>query len=88
MEEAENRSLCKRCLLREAGDSAAYTTVKEYMEKLPDSLRVEKSIYEKRLSICKECENLLSGTCLKCGCYVEIRAAAKTGGCPLKKAKW
>lgn len=41
--------------------------------------------YERRLSICKECEKLNAGTCDACGCYVELRAASKMVHCPYKK---
>lgn len=41
--------------------------------------------YQRRLSICKECEKLLSGMCRMCGCYVEMRAAIALRDCPGKK---
>ena len=41
--------------------------------------------YEKRLSVCQQCEKLNAGTCMACGCYVELRAAAKISRCPNKK---
>ena len=41
--------------------------------------------YEKRLAVCGTCEKLNAGTCMSCGCYVEIRAAAKVSKCPNKK---
>ena len=36
-------------------------------------------------NICKECDKLNAGTCLSCGCYVEIRAAMKQSKCPNRK---
>lgn len=81
--------LCKKCLLLEAGEKAAYQTVNDYLSTLDDKLKAEKSLYEYRLSICRECEFLISGMCLKCGCYVEIRAALKDKKCPdYNNRKW
>ena len=34
------------------------------------------SLRESRLSVCQDCEKLNAGTCMACGCYVELRAAA------------
>ena len=50
----------------------------------PRSMTPEEE-YERRLSICKECEKLLSGMCRMCGCYVEMRAAIALRDCPGKK---
>ncbi|CBK74094.1 hypothetical protein CIY_12720 [Butyrivibrio fibrisolvens 16/4] len=41
--------------------------------------------YEARLLVCRQCEKLNAGTCMSCGCYVELRAAAKISRCPNKK---
>ena len=48
-------------------------------------LNVSDEEYERRLAICKECEKLNEGTCLACGCYVELRAAAKAAHCSHRK---
>ena len=55
------------------------------LEALPKEDLIEKEICEERLKICSSCERLNSGTCLACGCYVELRAALKKGKCPYKK---
>jgi len=73
---------CKRCLLFEAGEKKSYETVQDYISNLSDELKVSSDIYKNRLSICKTCDNLISGMCLKCGCYVEIRAILKNKNCP------
>lgn len=57
----------------------------KYREAIKKADRVASEEYERRLSICKECEHLNSGTCGACGCYVELRALAKAGKCPHKK---
>lgn len=74
--------ICKKCLLLEAGENAAYKTVKDYLANLDESLKADEELYGKRLLLCKECDNLISGMCRKCGCYVEIRAALKNKECP------
>lgn len=72
---------CKRCLLLEAGENKSYTTVREYLDILDDSLKADDKTYKSRLDECKKCDFLISGMCLKCGCYVEIRAALKDKHC-------
>ena len=77
---------CKRCLLRDLADSADILSQVEKTRKLmSDSEKAGDALYEKRLSICKECDKLIDATCLRCGCYVEIRALAKGASCPGKK---
>ena len=73
---------CKKCLLLEAGEKESYKSLKEYILTLDDSLKVSDELYAKRLEKCKRCENLISGMCLKCGCYVELRAALNNKHCP------
>ena len=77
---------CKRCLLK---DMAGMDDVRAQVEKTKTLMsadeRASDELYEKRLSQCKDCDNLLSATCLKCGCYVEIRALSAAAHCPAKK---
>lgn len=73
---------CKRCLLLESAEGAMLESIKERVEKLSPEERVSQELYEERLSQCKLCDNLISGMCLKCGCYVEFRAAFKNKRCP------
>lgn len=65
-----------------------YQSVKEYIDALPPEKKAESSEYERRIAICKVCENLADGMCVKCGCYVEARAAKKAADCPNEKDKW
>lgn len=77
---------CKRCLLREY-DEADYQNKIEHVLKLMDSSeKVRDTLYEERLQVCKQCDRLIQGTCLICGCYVELRAASRMGSCP--KGYW
>lgn len=80
---------CKKCLLLEAGENKSFETVRDYISNLDDELKVDDDIYISRLTLCKNCDNLISGMCLKCGCYVEIRAILKDKDCPdYNNRKW
>lgn len=83
------KPICKKCLLLEAGENAAYETVQAYLDNLDESLRVDDDLYHSRLSQCKDCEFLIAGMCRKCGCYAEIRAALKNKSCAdYNSRKW
>lgn len=80
---------CKRCLLLQSGDEDNHKLVQQYIAKIRHEEKCDDEAYVKRLEICKNCDNLISGTCLKCGCYVEFRAAFKKKHCPdAKNKKW
>ena len=76
---------CRRCLLSEMNDETGRQIIERGVNGISEKDRAEKKVYEERLSICRFCDKLLSGTCLSCGCYVEIRAAINQGRCPDKK---
>ncbi len=76
---------CKRCLLYEMADKAAYESVSHFIASIPDAERAEEGVYRSRLSVCKECDMLISGMCRKCGCYVEVRAYVINAECPAEK---
>jgi len=59
--------------------------VKKYTDILKPEDKAQKELYEKRLDICKQCDYLSDALCKACGCYVELRAAAKSSRCPYKK---
>ena len=46
---------------------------------------ISEEIESVRLGYCRQCDKINQGTCLACGCFVEIRAATKKGRCPYKK---
>ena len=80
---------CKRCLLHEAAEEDLLTDINERIAKLAARDRANGETYEKRLGACRECDNLISGICMKCGCYVEFRAAFSRAKCPdVKNRKW
>ena len=53
----------------------------QYVNSLDESERTDEKTAEKRLESCLNCDNLISGACQKCGCYVEIRARLKNSEC-------
>ena len=73
---------CRRCLLLESSKEDVYKAIYEHIEKIPPGERSSDELYAKRLEICKNCNHLISVTCIKCGCYVEFRAAFAKQKCP------
>lgn len=76
--------ICKKCLLRDMAEADA-KMIEKYKEAIKKEDRVQDTIYETRLSVCKNCEKLNAGTCSACGCYVELRALSPMSKCPYKK---
>ena len=76
--------LCKQCLLREMAGADAMM-IEKYKDAIKKEDRVQDTIYETRLAICKTCEKLNAGTCSACGCYVELRALSPRSRCPYKR---
>lgn len=80
---------CKRCLLHESAEGDMLKSIKEKIAQLPPSEKCEDEVYNNRLKKCTQCDNLISGVCMKCGCYVEFRAAFKNQKCPdVSGRKW
>lgn len=85
-QETKDLRRCRRCLTRDmAGQEETFRSLHEYIANLDSDIRTEEILYEKRLSVCRECDMLLQGMCRKCGCYVELRAAIGTNVCPDKR---
>ena len=80
--------VCKRCLLREMDEETYFRDLHEYIMRIDDREKVDDAVYRQRLEICRQCDHLLSGMCLKCGCYVELRAAMKRSRCPKPRPAW
>ena len=76
---------CKKCLLSDMDTSDVKSEILGMIDKMPSSEKALPEKYDMRLDICRTCDSLNEGTCLKCGCYVELRAAKKKGSCPIKK---
>lgn len=79
---------CTRCLLEQAGEVDLSQAIKERIAAMPQEERAALELYEKRLEKCRECDFLSAGTCLKCGCYAELRAAKRKAYCPHEKRFW
>ena len=80
-----NEKFCLRCLLREAGREDTLKSIAEHIKKIADKDKSGNEEYKRRLEICTACEWLSEGTCLKCGCYPEFKAAFLKQKCPYKK---
>lgn len=83
--EADQHRVCRKCLLQEMNEAEYKEKLEKYIIGLDVDTRADDVLYKKRLNICKACDKLSEGTCLVCGCYVELRAATKIGKCPSKK---
>lgn len=87
MTESSQR-FCRKCLLKETSEREYFENLYTYIANLPEEDKVSDEVYESRLAICKSCDDLLSGMCRRCGCYVELRAAIKVRSCPNVPPKW
>lgn len=83
-----NPPICRRCLLRDLDDASYARTVEEYIAAIPSGQKAPAEEYEKRLSLCRQCDRLVSGMCSLCGCFVEARAAKSSQHCPDTPSKW
>ncbi len=88
MSGAIQRKPCRRCLLREADEGQLYEIIRQRIAALPSGQRASAEEYERRLAVCVRCAELVGGTCRKCGCYVELRAAKKSAVCPHEHCLW
>ena len=84
MQEQMTRRVCKKCLLSEFDEETYLTQLKRVIDMMDHDIKADDELFQKRLSVCKECEKLSEGTCIGCGCYVELRAAVKKNRCPYK----
>ena len=83
-----SRPFCKRCFFAELDPKGIYKEISELIAALPEEKRTHEEEYRRRLKICGECDSLGEGTCGKCGCFVELRAAKKDMHCPSEKHYW
>lgn len=77
--------ICTRCLLKDFSKEQYEKIIVEGIRALPAEELVSEELEAERLDLCGQCEKLNRGTCLACGCFVEIRAATKKGRCPYGK---
>ncbi len=83
-ENISNNRKCKRCLLKEYDEQEYREKLEILLKRMDKKTKADEALYENRLSICRECDKLSMGTCLGCGCYVELRAAVKHDRCPYR----
>lgn len=83
-----SRPFCKKCFFEELDHKGIYKEISEMIAALPEEKRCGESEYRRRLDICGRCGSLGEGTCGKCGCFVELRAAKKDMHCPHEKHFW
>lgn len=80
---------CKRCLLQESAEADTLQDIQTRIDKLSPAEKAGEELYAQRLDACKTCDHLISGVCMKCGCYVEFRAAFRKMKCPnASDRKW
>ena len=82
-----SKKYCRKCLLAELDNEKLLEDVRLAVSRLGRELKVSDEEYAARLDVCRTCDYLNEGTCDACGCYVELRAAARTGKCPYSKWK-
>ncbi len=81
-----DNAVCRRCLLREQFPADYQKYILSVLNRMSARERVSDEAYALRLSSCRACNQLQNGTCMSCGCLVEIRAAQKAKRCP--DGKW
>ncbi len=77
--------VCRKCLLREAFPEDYEKYVASLVRRMAPEEKAGEEQYKKRMDACRGCEKLVNGTCMACGCMVEIRGMQKDGKCPCKK---
>ncbi len=78
-------TLCKKCLLKDALPSDYNKYVAGLLARISPADRLTQAAYDSRLALCRGCGQLNVGTCMGCGCLVELRAAYKKEKCPFGK---
>lgn len=83
------KTRCRQCLLREMLDPQEYErTVERVRRALSPRARTPDEEYEGRLAACRACDQLQNGTCMQCGCMVEMRAMRRDSHCPPPRRRW
>ena len=80
--------VCRKCLLKDMPEQAYFESLRNYIRRLDEELKVSEAVYDGRLEKCRACENLTEGLCRICGCYVELRAVMKKNRCPKVAPAW
>ncbi len=80
-----NDEKCRKCLLQEAFPADYEKYVASLLERIPAQDKADGHVYEARLNVCRGCDQLSNGTCMGCGCLVELRAAYRKEICPYRR---
>lgn len=80
--------ICKKCLMSDLSEDDFFHNQQMYIKQIDPHIKTDDIEYERRLSICKECDHLLYGMCRVCGCFVEMRAAISKNYCPGIDKNW
>jgi len=80
----DKKKICRRCLIRYLAEEDR-KNLKKYLDVIKPQDRADPTEYERRLSVCRECDLLVEATCQACGCYAEFRTFGKRSRCPKKK---
>ncbi|NLP34088.1 MAG: hypothetical protein GX359_02715 [Clostridiales bacterium] len=84
----ENKRFCKRCLLQDIMPDEFIENMRIYLNGLDDEIKADENLYQERIRLCLDCDNLNEGICRLCGCFVEYRAAIKKRACPAIHSRW
>ena len=84
----EQKKPCLRCLLEDMDSDSYAAGIISYIKNVPADRRVSEEIYQQRLNACRECDKLINGMCLECGCYVQIRALKPAAECASPRKRW
>lgn len=84
----DGKPICRRCLLLDVDPQGLYQKVSELISVMSPDVKCSESEYRQRLEICQKCDCLENGICRECGCFVELRAAAKKNYCPSAYHYW
>lgn len=83
--EKESGKRCRKCLTRDMDKNEYFKNLHTYIANLDEDIKADGTLYEERLSVCKECDLLADGMCRACGCFVELRAVIAKNVCPYEK---
>lgn len=76
-------------MLLEAGKDKSYSQIGDLLSLTDSAEKVAEPEYNRRLLLCRDCDFLTDGMCVKCGCYVEYRAAFVNKCCAdYENKKW
>ena len=88
MRDSGIRRRCLKCLIADLPQGEKLRQIlTERLEQIPKEERTGSAEYTTRLECCRNCGELHGGTCARCGCYVELRAARKGKNCPENRWK-